>query len=137
MDTPLCPKRYLSPNKAVARFQKKYAPNARQEIQIVRTSADMDSPCPQQKFPTPWLADSEWLLAELTKTRETILRIPMRLDNQSDIQASIDRLWNLEKNLRYLLHLHREGQRAFARRSKPRVVRKPRSQRPQTVSFGH
>jgi len=43
-----------------------------------------------QKIPTPWLADSEWLLAELTKARETILHIPFRLENQSDVQYAID-----------------------------------------------
>ena len=29
----------------------------------------------------------------------------------------IDRLWRLEQNLRYLLHLYREGQRSFARKA--------------------
>jgi hypothetical protein len=46
---------------------------------------------PPEKFPTPWLADSEWLLAELTKPRETIIRIPFRLENRSDIQMSARR----------------------------------------------
>ena len=69
------------------------------------------------KFPDPWLADSEWLLSELAKTREQILRIPFRLDNQSDIVAATGRIFELEKTLRYLLHLHREGQRSFAKQS--------------------
>ena len=56
-------------------------------IQVVRNSAPME-PAPQNS-PRPWLADSEWLLAELTKTREPIVRIPFRLDNQSDIQSAI------------------------------------------------
>lgn len=129
------PKLFLSGNQTVARFQKKYASKSRQEIQIVRTSAAME-PEPQ-KFPTPWLADSEWLLAELTKTRETILRIPLQLGNQSDIQAAIDRIWNLEKNLRFLLHLHREGQRSFAKRATDSPsVRRRRPGRPQIVRIG-
>jgi hypothetical protein len=70
---------------------------------------------PPQKLPTPWLADSEWLLKELAKTRETILRVPFQLDNASDIKSAVDRLWSLEQTLRYLLHLHREGQRQFAK----------------------
>jgi hypothetical protein len=70
-----------------------------------------------QKLPTPWLADSEWLLKELAKTRETILRIPQRLDNASDIKSAIDRIWYLERTLRDLLHLHREGQRSFVRKA--------------------
>jgi hypothetical protein len=69
-----------------------------------------------QKLPTPWLADSEWLLEELAKTREAILRIPARLDNASDIKSAIDRIWHLERTLRDLLHYHREGQRSFAKR---------------------
>src|SRR5438874_13734046 len=72
---------------------------------------------PPQKLPTPWLADSEWLLEELAKTREAVLRIPARLDNASDIKSAIDRIWNLECRLRELLHLHRDGQRAFAEKA--------------------
>ena len=67
------------------------------------------------KLPTPWLADSEWLLQELAKAREQVLTIPCTLNNTSNINSVIDRLWRLEQNLRYLLHLHCEGQRAFAR----------------------
>jgi hypothetical protein len=80
----------------------------------------METPPPEivtpRKLPTPWLADSEWLLQELAKTREAVLRIPQRLDNASDVKSVIDRIWHLERTLRDLLHLHREGQRAFADR---------------------
>ena len=78
----------------------------------------MDNPEETHRLPDPWLADSEWLLAELAKTREQILRIPYRLDNHSDVVAATDRIFNLERTLRHLLHLHREGQRAFARQHK-------------------
>lgn len=127
MDTPLHGKLYLSGNQRVARLQKKYAPNARQEIQIIRTSAPMDSPEKPRSMPTPWLADSEWLLSELTKTRETILRIPFRLDNQSDLQAALDRVWRLEQRLRFLLHLHRDGQRQFASKAAKAAVQKSKA----------
>ncbi len=70
-----------------------------------------------EKLPTPWLADSEWLLQELIKAREQVLTIPFALNNVSNINSVIDRLWRLEQNLRYLLHLHREGQRSFARKA--------------------
>ena len=70
-----------------------------------------------EKLPTPWLADSEWLLAELAAIRQDALRIPAGLDNASHINSVIDRCWRLEKNLRYLLALHREGQRAFAQKA--------------------
>ena len=46
--------------------------------------------------------------------------------------CAIDRLWRLENNLRYLLHLHRDGQRAFGKRAaaaqkraSKRAARKP------------
>jgi len=74
-------------------------------------------PITPEKLPTPWLADSEWLLEELAKAREQILRIPFRLDNTSDIKSATDRIFSLEKTLRYLLHLHREGQRSFAKQT--------------------
>jgi hypothetical protein len=69
-----------------------------------------------EQLPDPWLADSEWLLSELAKAREQILRIPFRLDNASDIAAAAGRIFELEKTLRYLLLLHREGQIAFGRK---------------------
>lgn len=72
---------------------------------------------PSQKLPDPWLADSEWLLKELAKTRETVLRIPFQLDNASDIKSAIDRIWNLERTVRELLQLHRAGQRSFAKQA--------------------
>lgn len=80
-------------------------------------------------LPSPWLADSEWLLAELAKTRGTILRIPFRLDNQSDIQAAIDRVWRLEKTLRDLLHYHRDGQRSFAKQHAEAVSKATKKRR--------
>jgi len=70
-----------------------------------------------ERIPDPWLADSAWLLEELAKTREQILRVPVRLDNASDIKSAIDRIWNLEQHLRYLLRLHATGQWAFARKA--------------------
>jgi hypothetical protein len=89
-----------------------------------------------QKLPTPWLADSEWLLKELAKTRETILRIPFRLDNASDIKSAIDRLWYLERTLRDLLHLHRDGQRSFARKAnaaEKRSAKEARKSEPKVI----
>jgi hypothetical protein len=77
---------------------------------------EVTMPTPEQ-LPDPWLADSEWLLSELAKAREQILRIPLRLDNTSDIEAAIDRIFALEQTLRYLLLLHREGQTAFGKKA--------------------
>lgn len=63
-------------------------------------------------FRDPWLADSEWLLAELAKARE---RIPFRLENHSDVVAASGRIFQLEQRLRFLLQIQREGQRDFAK----------------------
>ena len=71
-----------------------------------------------ERIPDPWLADSKWLLEELAKTREEVLRIKFQLDNASDIKSVVDRIWGLEQNLRYLLRLHAEGQWSFARKAK-------------------
>jgi hypothetical protein len=90
-----------------------------------------DDPLPPEKLPTPWLADSEWLLEELAKTRESFLRVPLRLDNASDIKSAVDRIWRLEEQLRFLLHLHRDGQRAFSKQlaasqKRPKQVHRPK-----------
>src|SRR5437879_2160788 len=73
---------------------------------------------PPEKLPDPWLFDSEALLRELDRCRELVLQIPATthaVHFASNI--AIDALWNLSQNLRYLLHLHREGQRSFAKKA--------------------
>ncbi len=79
-----------------------------------------------EKLPDPWLADSEWLLEELAKTRQAVLRVPFALNSASDIKSVIDRIWSLEETLRYLLRLHREGQRSFARKAAKSAASKDR-----------
>jgi hypothetical protein len=104
-----------------------------------RIDFTMEPPPPEsitpEKLPNPWLADSEWLLEELAKVRNAILGVPFSLTTSSDINSVVDRVWRLEQNLRYLLHLHRDGQRSFAKRAaaaskrnvhitkKPKIVR--------------
>ena len=67
------------------------------------------------QLPDPWLFDSEALLRELDRCRELVLQIP--IDNPQathfGINNAIAAIWNLTQQVRYLLHLHREGQRAF------------------------
>ena len=73
---------------------------------------------PPEKLPDPWLFDSESLLRELDRCRELVLDIPATthaVHFASNI--AVDALWNLRENLRYLLALHLEGQRAFAKQS--------------------
>jgi hypothetical protein len=67
------------------------------------------------KLPDPWLFDSEKLLRELDRCREMVLLIPAPThETHFATNIAIDALWNLRENIRYLLHLHRDGQRAFA-----------------------
>jgi hypothetical protein len=95
----------------------------------------MEPPQPEsitpEKLPNPWLADSEWLLEELAKVREEMLRVPVQLDNASNINSVIDRCWRLEKNLRFLLFLHRDGQRQFAKKALPKESRRQEMHREQ------
>jgi 23S rRNA maturation mini-RNase III len=69
------------------------------------------------QLPDPWLFDSEALLRELDRCRELILQIPITNPNATHfgINIALDAIWNLSVNLRYLLHLHREEQRAIRR----------------------
>ena len=79
----------------------------------------MDPEHPEaNKLPDPWLFDSEALLRELDRCRETVLQIPITTPNATHfgIQLAVASIWNLSQNLRYLLHLHRDGQRAFRKK---------------------
>jgi hypothetical protein len=69
-------------------------------------------------LPDPWLFDSEALLRELDRCRELILEIPITNANATHfgIQLAVASIWTLSQNLRYLLHLHREGQRSFRKK---------------------
>ena len=73
---------------------------------------------PPEKLPDPWLFDSEALLRELARCRETALQIPITNPNATHfgVQITVNAIYNLEENLRYLLHLHRDGQRSFRKK---------------------
>jgi hypothetical protein len=72
---------------------------------------------PTDKLPDPWLFDSEALLRELARCRETALQIPITNPNATHfgIQLTVNAIYNVEENLRYILHLHRDQQRAIRR----------------------
>lgn len=73
---------------------------------------------PPEKLPDPWLFDSESLLRELDRCRELVLQIPAPTHAAHfTANIAIDALWNLRQNLQYLLGLHRDGQRAFAKKT--------------------
>jgi hypothetical protein len=69
-------------------------------------------------MPDPWTFDSEKLLRELARCREMILQIPAKdAAAHFAINIAVNANWNLEQHLRFLLHLHCEGQRAWQRRA--------------------
>jgi hypothetical protein len=72
---------------------------------------------PPQKLPEPWLIDSEYLLRQLALIRELALKVPFTNESYQPTNTVVDAIWRLEEQLRYLLHLHREGQRAFANKA--------------------
>ena len=77
---------------------------------------------PPEQLPDPYLFNSESLLRELDRIREMVLLIPVSGDLNAThfaINNAIDAIWNLSQDLRYLLHLHRAGQRSFAKRAQP------------------
>jgi len=79
-----------------------------------------------EQLPDPWLFDSEALLRELDRCRELTLQIP--IDNPQathfGINNAVSALWNLSQHIRYLLHLHREGQRAFGAKAEREIAAK-------------
>ncbi len=69
-----------------------------------------------EQLPDPFLIDSEYFLQELARIRSLALAVPMSLETYGPTNTIVDALWRLEEHLRYLLRLHREGQRAFAQK---------------------
>jgi hypothetical protein len=85
-----------------------------------RTTLLLTMPLPHpnpEHLPNPWLFDSEALLRELDRCRETVLQIPITNPNATHfgIQLAVNAIYNLSENVRYLLHLHREQQRSIRR----------------------
>jgi hypothetical protein len=73
------------------------------------------------KLPDPWLFDSQALLRELDRIRETALQVPTNGDANAThfgLQLVINATWTLRENLRYILGLHRERQLAFGKKHK-------------------
>lgn len=121
------PKLYLTDVEALKRFQKKYAPNARQDIQIIRKSASMDKPesITPEKLPDIWPVDTEYLLKELARIRELALRVPFNttapLDLHAPINSVIDAVWHLEQLIGFCLGTQRAMQRSFAQKAPPKA----------------
>lgn len=77
-----------------------------------------------EKLPDPWLIESEFLMNELERVRELVLKIPIHNDTVLPSNSVIDAIWRLEKQLRFLLHLHKEGQRSFAKKAQTPTKKK-------------
>jgi hypothetical protein len=86
---------------------------------------------PPETLPDPWLFDSEALLKELDRCRELVLQIPITTPNATHfgIQNAVNAIWNLQRNLRYLLQLHSEGQQQWQRRA-DKALSKRQTQNP-------
>jgi hypothetical protein len=52
------------------------------------------------KMPDPWLFDGHFLLAELARVRELILRIPLHLDTFGPTNTALSAVSELEDRLR-------------------------------------
>jgi hypothetical protein len=89
------------------------------------TNSTTDMQRTPDKLPDPWLFDSEKLLRELDRCREMVLLIPAPT-HEADfaINIAINAIWNLTQHVRYLLALHRDTQRSFAK-EKPSPVAPP------------
>jgi hypothetical protein len=93
---------------------------------------------PPEQLPDPWLFDSEALLRELDRCRELVLQIPATTHaTHFAANIAIDAIWSLREHIRFLLSLHREGQRQFARKhaqtSEPTPHRNRRQTTPRVV----
>ena len=86
------------------------------------------------RLPDPWLFDSEALLRGLDRCRELVLQIPATTHaTHFAANIAIDAIWNLREHIRFLLSLHREGQRQFARRHAQTSEPTPKRNRGQTM----
>jgi hypothetical protein len=83
--------------------------------------------------PALWLVDSVYLLRELQRIRELVQNVPLSsLAMSLPLQTVTDAIWSLERQLRDILAIHRDGQRAFAKQQAPsekpaRSIRKAKS----------
>jgi len=69
------------------------------------------------KLPDPWLFNSEKLLRELDRCREMVLLIPAPThETHFAINIAVNAIWDLRESLRYLLSLHQDMQRSFAKK---------------------
>src|SRR5258705_33292 len=106
--------RQYNPLCATIDFHLKRCPRHRSD----RQTASRNVKRRPDQLPDPWLFDSEKLLRELDRCREMVLLIPATThETHFACNIAVNSIWNLREQLRYLLSLHREGQRSFAQRN--------------------
>jgi hypothetical protein len=72
---------------------------------------------PPERYPEPWLFDTEHLLRELDRVRELILQIPLHPDTFAPTNTAVAAIWELRDRLRYLLQLRTEGQWSWQKKA--------------------
>jgi hypothetical protein len=67
--------------------------------------------------PSLWLIDNTYLMNELQRIRDLVQRVPLvSVAISLPLQSVSDAISRLERDLRDILHIHRDGQRAFAKK---------------------
>ena len=88
--------------------------------EIVPPSRGDDSSGGSLTLPNPWLFDSESLIREIDRIRETALQVPTSGDANAThfgLQQVINAAWTLRENLRFMLGLHKQRQDSFRQES--------------------
>ena len=71
-----------------------------------------------EECPSLWLVDNTYLIGELGRIRELVQRVPLASVAMSlPLQTVSDAIYRLERQLREILSIHRDGQRAFAKQA--------------------
>jgi hypothetical protein len=70
---------------------------------------------PPEKFPDPWLFDTNALIRELDRVRELVLAIPIHNDTYGPTNTAVATLWEFRERLRFMVGLQMERQRDWAK----------------------
>src|SRR5437868_5778602 len=97
----------VSQVKRASKISKAIFPNTPQPWENCQVENRAATPAvhPVEKFPEPWLFDTEALLKELDRVRELILMIPLHQDTFGPTDTAVRAVWGLQERLRYLLQL--------------------------------
>ena len=69
---------------------------------------------PNEKFPDPWLFDTQALIAELDRVRELVLAIPVRAESFGAINTATLSIWDLRERIRYLTVYQMQAQERWS-----------------------